>query len=164
MGLAKAIRLTNGGEKYGITAACEGSVTDTSDSKNPHKKNYRIESSGGSALDWFYHELKVKYSYQIKLRDTGSYGFLLPAQNIVPTGKEMFAAMKYMGNFLLGNKGIEMEEGGEQGIQNGRNGAKSGTSNPGRSKVDDLMIGDDTDDDEDGEWDMDFELRRRRKR
>ena len=52
-------------------------------------------------------ELKARYSYQVKLRDTGSYGFLLPKENIVPTGEEMLAALKYFGDFLLGNNGIE---------------------------------------------------------
>ncbi|KAL8731436.1 MAG: hypothetical protein Q9166_003411 [cf. Caloplaca sp. 2 TL-2023] len=103
IGLAKAIRITNG-EVYGVTAACEGSVA------NEKKSWPRMESGGGSALDWFYHELDVKYSYQIKLRDTGSYGFLLPSKNIVPTGREAFNAIKYMGYFLLGNKGIEVVE------------------------------------------------------
>ncbi|KAL8707876.1 MAG: hypothetical protein Q9220_007160 [cf. Caloplaca sp. 1 TL-2023] len=124
IGLAKAIRLASG-EAYGITAACEGSIDESKQAtrgsrpgRKQDKQFYpRMESGGGSALDWFYHELKVKYSYQIKLRDTGSYGFLLPAKNIVPTGKEAFAAIKYMGHFLMGDKGIEKgEEPDEQGI------------------------------------------------
>jgi extracellular matrix protein 14 len=52
-------------------------------------------------------ELQARFSYQIKLRDTGSYGFLVPSDNIVPTGEEVFNALKYLGDYLLGNNGIE---------------------------------------------------------
>lgn len=100
MGLAKAIRIASG-EQYGVASACEGAVSSTSGGVS------RMETGGGSAIDWFYHELEVRYSYQIKLRDTGSYGFLLPKEHIVPTGEEAFNAVKYFGDFLLGNKGIE---------------------------------------------------------
>jgi extracellular matrix protein 14 len=51
--------------------------------------------------------MKARYSYQVKLRDTGSYGFLLPKEQIVPTGEEMLSALKYFGDYLLGNNGIE---------------------------------------------------------
>lgn len=100
MGLAKAIRISSG-EQYGVASACEGAV--------PAKRGAasRMETGGGSAIDWFYHEMKTRYSYQIKLRDTGSYGFLLPKENIVPTGEEAYNAVKYFGDFLMGNKGIE---------------------------------------------------------
>lgn len=106
MGLAKAIRLSSGA-MYGVSSACEGSVA-SKESRNGVKA--RMETGGGSAIDWFYHEMKVRYSYQIKLRDTGSYGFLLPSENIVPTGEEAFNAVKYFGDFLLGNNGIETLE------------------------------------------------------
>ncbi|KAI4163377.1 MAG: hypothetical protein LQ342_003112 [Letrouitia transgressa] len=110
LGLAKAIHVTNG-ETYGVTSACEAKVPLTSCSEGDGPRAWPlIESGGGSALDWFYHELKVKYSFQIKLRDTGNYGFLLPAKNIVPTGQEAFSAIRYMGDFLLSNKGIESED------------------------------------------------------
>lgn len=102
MGLAKAIRISSG-QLYGVASACEGAIT----AKTGSEKISRMETGGGSAIDWFYHELRVRYSYQIKLRDTGSYGFLLPSENIVPTGEEAFNAVKYFGDFLLGNKGIE---------------------------------------------------------
>ena len=121
VGLAKAIRVTNG-ERYGVTSACEGSVMITPNKKDTEgtgnkertkteKRLWpRMETGGGSALDWFYHELKVPYAYQIKLRDTGSYGFLLPSKNILPTGKEAFKAVEYFGEYLMGNKGIEQSE------------------------------------------------------
>lgn len=102
--IAKAIRLSNG-EPYTVTSACEGAVA----SRGGNHQQFwpRIESGGGSAIDWFYHELRAHYSYQIKLRDIGSYGFLLPKEQIIPTGEEMFNAMKYYGDYLLGNNGIE---------------------------------------------------------
>jgi len=103
-GLAKSIRLSNG-ESYSVTSACKGAVTlEIEDTPLRHQQ---IEHHGGSAIDWFYHELRAHFSYQIKLRDTGSYGFLLPKEYIVPTGEEIFNAMKYFGDYLLGNNGIE---------------------------------------------------------
>ncbi|KAI4286888.1 MAG: hypothetical protein L6R35_003857 [Caloplaca aegaea] len=192
IGLAKAIRLTDGGEEYGVTAACEGSVTVSSTADNKGPPRTRMESGGGSALDWFYHELKVKYSYQIKLRDTGSYGFLLPSKNIVPTGKDALAAMEYMGKFLLGNKGIEMTKGEGEGEERGNGGERYTESggeeeeeeeeeeeaeNGQRKKLVTEAAGgedgvlmregrrdEDNDGYEGGDWEMDFELRRRRRK
>ncbi|KAI4653620.1 putative metallocarboxypeptidase ecm14 [Alternaria ventricosa] len=107
MGLAKAIRVSRKGQTYKVTSACEGNVAIAGQKKSIFP---RIESSGGSALDFFYHELKVRYSYQIKLRDTGSYGFLLPKENIIPTGEEMLDALLYFGRFMLGEVGIVNQE------------------------------------------------------
>ena len=103
MGLGKAIRTARKGHYYKVTSACEGNVAIAKDGK---KVFPRIESAGGSALDWFYHELGVKFSFQIKLRDTGSYGFLLPKDNIVPTGNEILDAVLYLGRFMLGEVGM----------------------------------------------------------
>ncbi|KAK6597216.1 zinc carboxypeptidase [Botrytis cinerea] len=112
MGLAKAIRISSG-EQYTVASACEGAVS----SKTPgHSSTSRMETGGGSAIDWFYHELRVRYSYQIKLRDTGSYGFLLPRENIIPTGEEVFNVIKYFGDFLLGDKGIEKSISSEEAL------------------------------------------------
>lgn len=103
MGLAKAIRISSG-ETYGVASACEGAVSSRVKGAGVAS---RMETGGGSAIDWFYHEMHVRYSFQIKLRDTGSYGFLLPSDNIVPTGEEAYNAIKYFGDFLLSNKGVE---------------------------------------------------------
>ncbi|KAF2819300.1 hypothetical protein CC86DRAFT_375160 [Ophiobolus disseminans] len=107
LGLAKAIRISRKGHPYKVTSACEGNVAMVNNKKTRFR---RIESSGGSALDWFYHELKVKYSYQIKLRDTGSYGFLLPKESIIPTGEEVLDAVLYLGRFMLGQIGVATKD------------------------------------------------------
>ncbi|OCL07807.1 hypothetical protein AOQ84DRAFT_389275 [Glonium stellatum] len=113
LGLAKAIRISHKGQQYKVTSACEGNVAITKTTLEGKKEKVllpRIETGGGSALDWFYHELRVEYAYQIKLRDTGSYGFLLPKDNIIPTGKEMLDAILYLGRYMLGTVGLEGEE------------------------------------------------------
>jgi len=47
-------------------------------------------ASGGS-LDWTLGELGIPYSYGMELRDTGNYGFILPADQIIPSGEEVWA-------------------------------------------------------------------------
>lgn len=98
-GLVKAIRLTSG-ESYSLGAACEGVVADVTESNVTSVPRVTVESKGGSFLDWVFHELGVRFSFQIKLRDTGNYGFLLPKEFIIPTGEEVLSAMKYFGDFL----------------------------------------------------------------
>ncbi|XP_014694386.1 carboxypeptidase B2 [Equus asinus] len=46
----------------------------------------------GGSDDWI-HDLGIKYSFTIELRDTGRYGFLLPARYIRPTCTEALAAV-----------------------------------------------------------------------
>lgn len=185
MGLAKAIRLTNG-VQYGVTSACEGSVTvqdsipqpgqhdEESMKKRKKKKSSpntkqanprrshdggmwpRMESSGGSGLDWFYHEVGVRYAYQFKLRDTGNYGFLLPSSYIVPVGQEALSAVRYFGNFLLGSKkalgeGAEHPEGGGKTEEEDREQVNEEGNEQGRKEDED------EDRDEDGEEDEDEE-------
>ncbi|KAI9802610.1 MAG: putative metallocarboxypeptidase ecm14 [Piccolia ochrophora] len=119
LGLAKAIRRSSG-EHYGVNAACEGSATPSS-GNSKRVLHPRMETGGGTALDWFYHEMQVRYTYQIKLRDTGSYGFLLPRENIIPTGEEALAAATYLGNFLSGSKGVEdVDSDSDSGLGRGK--------------------------------------------
>ena len=112
-GMAKAIRHVNG-EKYAITSACEGSVVTNKKGQKEYELWPSIEATGGSGLDWMHHEMNVTYAFAFRLRDTGSYGFLLPSKNIVPTGKEVFAAVTYFGKYLLGDKGVEISNMGEE--------------------------------------------------
>jgi len=93
-GLAKAIR-TRDHENYRTLSACGTDVTlSTRRAGN---------AAGGSLLDWFYHEMHIHHAFQVKLRDKGSYGFLLPSSEIVPTGIEMTKAVEHFGR-LLGQK------------------------------------------------------------
>ena len=102
IGMKKAIQHANGKHSaaYDVAPACEGNVAVRPDKDGRREPLRRMETGGGSALDWFYHELHVRYAYQIKLRDTGSYGFLLPKKYIVPTGKEALDAVLHLGRHL----------------------------------------------------------------
>jgi len=46
-------------------------------------------------LTEFYHR-KIKYSFAAELRDTGNNGFVLPANQIRPSGEEVWAGVKYL--------------------------------------------------------------------
>jgi len=58
-------------------------------------------ASGGS-VDWAYGQLGVVYSYTPELRDTGFYGFLLPASQITPSGQETNEALLVWARRSLG--------------------------------------------------------------
>ncbi|KAF0040341.1 hypothetical protein F2P81_006239 [Scophthalmus maximus] len=56
--------------------------------------NIIYQASGGS-IDWSYN-LGIKYSFAFELRDTGRYGFILPANQIIPTASETWLALKHI--------------------------------------------------------------------
>jgi len=60
-----------------------------------------IYPASGNAVDWAYDVGKVKYPYAVELRDTGQYGFLLPASQIIPSGVEIWAAVQVMAQYIL---------------------------------------------------------------
>ncbi|CAL8376204.1 unnamed protein product [Arctogadus glacialis] len=51
-----------------------------------------IYQASGGTIDWTYDQ-GIKYSYTFELRDTGRYGFILPANQILPTAKETWLAL-----------------------------------------------------------------------
>ncbi|CAF1378970.1 unnamed protein product [Rotaria sordida] len=65
-----------------------------------------IYVASGSTVDWTYGTANITFSYGVELRDTGSYGFLLPENQIIPTGKETLAGelalLKYIERHVLG--------------------------------------------------------------
>ncbi|KAK8397433.1 hypothetical protein O3P69_004877 [Scylla paramamosain] len=72
-----------------------------------HGTSYQIGSLsrilypvGGSSQDWAKGIGGIKYSYILELRDTGTYGFLLPASQIIPCGEEVFQAFNVVANFV----------------------------------------------------------------
>jgi len=59
-----------------------------------------IYPASGSSADYTYGVCGVKYSYGVELRDTGKYGFLLPSDQIIPSGIETFAGIVAMGQYI----------------------------------------------------------------
>lgn len=51
-----------------------------------------VDVASGITVDWAY-DNGIKYAFSFELRDTGRYGFLLPATQIVPTAQETWVAM-----------------------------------------------------------------------
>jgi len=60
-----------------------------------------IYIASGNTCDWTYGELDVIFSMAVELRDTGRYGFLLPEDQIVPSGIETFAGFKAYAKFVV---------------------------------------------------------------
>ncbi|XP_013803786.1 carboxypeptidase B2 [Apteryx mantelli] len=77
--------------------------------KRTTQKTYKLGAGAhtiylapGGSDDWAY-DLGIKYSFTFELRDTGTYGFLLPPQEIKPTCLEALAAVKEIAKHILQN-------------------------------------------------------------
>ncbi|CAM9425525.1 unnamed protein product [Ectocarpus fasciculatus] len=75
--------------------------------KATHGKTYEygliattVYPASGSSADYVYGVCGVKYSYGVELRDTGEYGFMLPPDQIVPSGEEIWAAIIAMAKYI----------------------------------------------------------------
>jgi hypothetical protein len=49
------------------------------------------------------YNLGVKFSYTVELRDTGGNGFILPAKEILPSGRETTKAVFALFDFVSRN-------------------------------------------------------------
>ncbi|KAM4874149.1 carboxypeptidase A5 isoform 2-T9 [Thomomys bottae] len=58
--------------------------------------------ASGITVDWAY-DSGIKYAFSFELRDTGRYGFLLPASQIIPTAQEMWMAIRTIMKHTLNN-------------------------------------------------------------
>lgn len=54
---------------------------------------YRVS---GSSIDYVADVTGAKYAFTLELRDTGYYGFVLPASQILPIGEETWAGFRYL--------------------------------------------------------------------
>ena len=59
------------------------------------------DPAAGASDDWYRGGLKTRYAFTTELRDTGYYGFQLPASQIIPSGEELFAGMKVVFEKLI---------------------------------------------------------------
>lgn len=51
-----------------------------------------LDQASGGTIDWTYNQ-GIKYSFTFELRDAGRYGFMLPANQIIPTAQETWKAL-----------------------------------------------------------------------
>ncbi|XP_078001224.1 carboxypeptidase B-like [Glandiceps talaboti] len=59
-----------------------------------------LYEAAGNANDFGYGTLGAVYSYVIELRDDGEFGFLLPEDQIIPTGEETYAGIREAFRYL----------------------------------------------------------------
>ncbi|UJR24440.1 hypothetical protein I4U23_005816 [Adineta vaga] len=62
-----------------------------------------IYVASGSSADWTYGKVNITFSYGVELRDTGKYGFLLPEDQIIPTGQETLAGELALLKYIEGH-------------------------------------------------------------
>ena len=57
-------------------------------------------AASGVSEDYAYGVCGITYSWVVELRDTGEFGFLLPPEEIIPTGEEIFAGVATMAKYV----------------------------------------------------------------
>jgi hypothetical protein len=67
------------------------------------------DPTDGTSQDWAYGSRIFKYVYTAELRDTGNFGFLLPANQIIPTAQETWLGFKVVANYLIQQQGVSVK-------------------------------------------------------
>ena len=65
------------------------------------QKSAGLYPVSGGMDDWMTEQGFIGFT--IELRDTGRHGFVLPKEQILPTGREILAAFKFMCGYVLGH-------------------------------------------------------------
>lgn len=63
---------------------------------------YDLYVASGTSQDWAWDDTGA-FAYTYELRDTGTFGFLLPPDQIVPSGTEILESLLYIGEQVIGN-------------------------------------------------------------
>jgi carboxypeptidase A2 len=100
-----------------------------------------IYPASGIAVDWW-HGGRGVYGLTIELRDTGSEGFLLPPEDIVPTGDENFAGVQALADYFMPVRfwlpspvPAPLTPGATTSIQVGISGGDGWTVQPGSARI-----------------------------
>lgn len=92
-----------GMQNWDVASACEDTVSSL---LSPSTADSVATAPGHSAVDHFFSSPlfpDIEFAYQIKLRDHGAYGFLLPREFIAISGRESVAAVRVLGEILTGD-------------------------------------------------------------
>ncbi|MFT7799285.1 carboxypeptidase A1-like [Arapaima gigas] len=85
--------VSNAGELHDLAERAVGALESLYGTKYTYGSMIStIYPASGTTADWGYSS-GLKYSYTFELRDTGHYGFLLPAEQILPTAQETWLAL-----------------------------------------------------------------------
>jgi len=57
--------------------------------------------AAGDSNDWLKGVLGARFTFLTELRDTGTHGFILPKEQIIPSGEEMWAGFEVVINHIL---------------------------------------------------------------
>ena len=60
-----------------------------------------VGTEPGISMDWAKGTAGVKYSYVVEMRGGGTYGFLAPPSEILPTGQENWAGVVAMATDIM---------------------------------------------------------------